>query len=42
MSTEFNFKSAPWTPFQDREVLARLAVMTPEEIEKHDNPNFRI
>lgn len=42
MSTEFNFKPAPWVPFQDREVLAKLAVMTPEEIEHHDNPNFKI
>ena len=39
---EFHFSSAKWVPFRDREILERLAALTPEEIEKHDNPNFKI
>lgn len=38
----FRFKPAPWVPFQDQEVLERLRKMTPEEIQKHPNPNFKI
>ena len=40
--SEFKFKPAPWVPFQDQEVLERLRKMTPEELVKHPNPNFRI
>jgi len=40
--TDFTFKPAPWVPFGDREVLAKLRPMTKEDIEKHPNPNFRI
>ena len=40
--SEFKFKPAPWVPFQDEKVLERLRKMTPEEIEKHPNPDFKI
>ncbi len=39
---DFTFKPQPWTPFQDQEVMKRLAAMTPEEIVKHPNPDFHI
>jgi 6-phosphogluconolactonase/Glucosamine-6-phosphate isomerase/deaminase len=42
MSNEFNFKPADFCPIKDREVLARLAAMTEEEIEKHPNPDVHI
>lgn len=42
MSKEFDFKPAPWVPFQDRKVLEKLAAMTPEELEKHPNKNLKI
>ena len=40
--SNFNFKPAPWVPFQDEEVLKKLRPMTAEQIVKHPNPNFRI
>ena len=40
--SDFRFKPAPWVPFQDQEVLARLRKMTAADIVKHPNPNFRI
>lgn len=42
MSTDFQFTSAEFCPVKDRELLARLARMTPEEIEKHPNPEVNI
>ncbi len=42
MSTDFNFTPADFCPVKDRELLARLAAMTPEEIEKHPNPDVNI
>lgn len=42
MDTEFNFTPADFCPVKDRELLARLAAMTPEEIEKHPNPEVNI
>ncbi len=42
MSTDFNFTPADFCPVKDRELLARLAKMTPEEIEKHPNPEVKI
>lgn len=42
MSTDFKFTPADFCPVKDRELLARLAAMTPEEIEKHPNPDVRI
>ena len=42
MSNTFNFTPADIAPIKDRELLERLARMTPEEIEKHDNPDVNI
>ena len=42
MKGDFQFKSADFCPVKDRELLARLARMTPEEIEKHPNPDVHI
>ena len=41
-SGDFQFKSADFCPIKDRELLARLAKMTPEEIEQHPNPDVHI
>ena len=30
--SNFNFKPAPWVPFQDEEVLKKLRPMTAEQI----------
>lgn len=38
----FKYSSPKWAPFQDREVLKKLAGMTHEELVKHDNPDFKI
>jgi 6-phosphogluconolactonase/glucosamine-6-phosphate isomerase/deaminase len=38
----FNFTPADFCPVKDRELLARLAKMTPEEIVKHPNPDLHI
>ena len=40
--SEFKFKPASWVPFKDQEVMNRLAKMTPEELEKHPNPDVHI
>ena len=42
MESDFCFKPADFCPVKDRELLERLAKMTPEEIEKHPNPDVRI
>jgi glucosamine-6-phosphate deaminase len=42
MNGDFDFKPADFCPFKDREILKKLAKMTPEEIEKHPNPDVRI
>ena len=42
MESNFNFKPADFCPVKDRDLLERLAKMTPEEIEKHENPDVRI
>ncbi len=42
MAEEFNFKPADFCPIKDRKLLERLAKMTPEEIEKHPNPEVHI
>ncbi len=42
MSSDFTFKPAQFCPVKDRELLARLARMTVEEIEQHPNPEVRI
>lgn len=40
--TEFTFNSAPWVPFQDKEVLDRVRNISREDMEKHANPDFKI
>ena len=40
--SEFKFKPAEWVPFKDLDVIDRLSKMTPEEIEKHPNPDVNI
>ena len=42
MNSEFSFQPAEFCPVKDRELLARLAGMTPEEIENHPNPDVTI
>ncbi len=42
MKEEFTFHSADFCPIKDRALLERLAKMTPEEIERHPNPEVRI
>ncbi|HHW30574.1 MAG TPA: hypothetical protein GXX20_02700 [Clostridiaceae bacterium] len=42
MSSDFNFIPADFCPIKDRELLERLAKMTPEEIEQHPNPDVKI
>ena len=42
MGKDFQFKPADWVPFQDKKVLERLRGMTPEELEKHPNPDVNI
>jgi len=42
MGDNFTFKPADFCPVKDRELLARLAKMTPEQIENHPNPDVRI
>lgn len=41
MST-FEFDPAPWVPFKDKEVLERVRNIKREDMEKHDNPDFKI
>jgi len=40
--TDFDFKPADFCPIKDRELLERLARMTPEEIVQHPNPDVKI
>ena len=42
MKSGFTFTPADFCPVKDRELLERLARMTPEEIEQHPNPEVRI
>ena len=39
---EFEFEPSLWVPFKDKEVINRVAAIKREEIEYHDNPEFRI
>ena len=39
---DFNFESADFCPVKDRALLERLAKMTVEEIETHENPEVKI
>ncbi len=38
----FTFEPAPWIPYRDKEGLARARSIRREEMEKHENPDFRI
>ena len=40
--TTFNFNPAPWVPFKDKAVLERVRNIPREDMEKHDNPDFKI
>jgi 6-phosphogluconolactonase/glucosamine-6-phosphate isomerase/deaminase len=42
MNQAFNFSPAPWVPFQDKAVLDKVRRMRREDMEKHDNPAFKI
>lgn len=42
MDTSFRFEPADFCPIKDLDLLAKLAKMTPEEIEKHPNPDVNI
>ena len=42
MTQPFTFTAAPWVPFQDKAVLERVRAIRREDMEKHDNPDFRI
>lgn len=42
MSKPWSFQSADFCPIKDQALLERLAKMTPEEIEHHDNPDVNI
>ena len=38
----FVFEPAPWVPFRDKEVLERCRNIKREDMEKHENPDFKI
>jgi len=38
----FQFEPASWIPFKDKDVLERVRNIPREEMEKHDNPDFKI
>lgn len=38
----FNFESAPYVPYRNKEVLEKCRNIKREDMEKHPNPNFRI
>ncbi|MBS0632006.1 MAG: hypothetical protein JSS11_08845 [Verrucomicrobia bacterium] len=38
----FTFEPAPFIPFRDKKVIARVSAITREQITKHRNPDFRI
>ncbi len=42
MTQPFTFTAAPWVPFQDKAVLERVRAIRREDMEKHDNPDFKI
>lgn len=42
MKNNFTFNPAPWIPFKDREVLEHVRKIPREEMEKHENPDFKI
>ena len=42
MSNQFQVTPAAWIPFRDQAVLARLRLLSREELVKHANPEFKI
>ena len=42
MKKEFTFGPAEWIPFKDKEVLQRVRNIKREDMERHDNPEFKI
>jgi len=41
-NNSFQFESAPWIPFKDKEVLDRVRKIKRVDMEKHSNPDFKI
>lgn len=39
---QFEFEPSIWVPFKDKEVINRVAAIKREELEYHENPDFRI
>ncbi|MCK9508748.1 MAG: hypothetical protein M0Q54_09965 [Pigmentiphaga sp.] len=39
---EFNFNPSHWVPFRDKEEIDRVAKISRQDIEKHENPDFKI
>ncbi len=42
LNQPFDFNPSPWVPFKDKNEIRRVAAIKREDIEKHDNPGFRI
>lgn len=40
--SEFSYDPAPFIPFRDKKEVARCRAITREQIEQHDNPDFKI
>ena len=40
--TSFEFEPSQWVPFKDKKEIERVANIKKEDIEKHDNPDFKI
>lgn len=40
--SDFKFAPAPWVPYKDTQLLDELRAMTPEQLVRHSNPDFRI
>lgn len=38
----FNFNPSKWVPFRDKKEINRVLTIKREDIEKHENPDFRI
>lgn len=42
MQTEFIYEPSHYVPFRDKKVIERVRKITREQIEKHDNPDYKI
>jgi len=38
----FDFEPAPWIPYRNKDVLAKVRAIKREDMEKHENPDFHI